>query len=48
MFDYWIEAEYEYWIVQFVMDYWINKQNHFPIYEFISLLAMGILHLLWV
>ena len=30
------------------MDYWINKQNHFSINEFISLLATGTLDLIWL
>ena len=36
------------WLFILQMDYWIKKQNHFTINEFISSLATGTLHLLWL
>ena len=46
-FDYWIKAEYEYWIVHF-MNGLLNQQtkSFFLMNEFISLLATGTLDLL--
>ena len=44
-FDYWIEAEYEYWIVHFMIGL-LNHKNHFSINEYISSLATGTLDLL--
>ena len=47
-FDYWIEAEYEYWIVHFMNGLLNQQTKSFAINEFISSLAPGTFDLLWL